>query len=373
MTTLFWNQCWRMNGRFAVILLLWTLVSGTSSHVRQHPLGVSERLPWVPGPHPHRIYNDTTRQWSPRSSSDHRSLHSDTEEQTNILQYQLWEPYEIAETLVKWAEHYPSLLRVTTSQEAYGLPTAGGTSDCPFDDDVIGCKNRILLVQDFDAHPEGTPSSLRLPEVLWSGELHGDERVGPTAVLEAAQLLLDAAACEALPRRSLQYGKSTAEVWQQELARAHDCRHDLRDRGIDDRHRQWLARLLTTRRLVIVPTANALGYYQNRREENRIDPNRDFPYDQTDPKKCMQTIAGRTLNEIFQRHMFQLSLTFHGGMEVVGYEWGAPSYLDKTSPDDIAQHAIAAAYSRYAGGFGHTKAYDFGPYVIFPPSSLMLW
>jgi hypothetical protein len=69
----------------------------------------------------------------------------------------------------------------------------------------------------------------------------------------------------------------------------------------------------------MIVSANALGFYQNRREELFIDANRDFPYDLYDPSKCMQTLAARTLNEVFQEHMIQLALTFHAGCEVIGY------------------------------------------------------
>jgi Zinc carboxypeptidase len=330
------------------------------------------RIPWIPGPHPHRFFNTTTRTRFPKQQqslvSNRRSRKTIEEEQqgkqqqANVEQYVLWKPDEIADTVTKWADHYSNMLRVTTSQEAYGLPTAGSTKDCAYDTNVIGCVNYILIIQDYIAHPEHSVSSKRLPEVLWSGELHGDERVGPTAVLEATQLLLDSASCEALPRLALKTSNSKEE-WDIEMQHAYECRQDLANRGINDTHRKWLARLLTTRRLVVIPTANALGYYQNRRTENNIDPNRDFPYDQMDPTQCMQTIAGRTINEVFREHLFQLSLTFHGGMEVIGYEWGAPSYSNKKSPDDIAQNAIANAYSKYAGKFGTTPAYDFGPYV----------
>ena len=58
------------------------------------------------------------------------------------------------------------------------------------------------------------------------------------------------------------------------MAEAKSCRMALEEKGINDTHRQWLARLVATRRIVIVPTANALGYYQNTREEDGIDPNR---------------------------------------------------------------------------------------------------
>lgn len=75
---------------------------------------------------------------------------------------------------------------------------------------------------------------------------------------------------------------------------------------------------------------------------------------------CMQTIAGRTINEVFREHMFQLALTYHGGTEVIGYEWGAPSFLHKWSPDDAAQAAIAHAYSNYGASWAQSRAYDVG-------------
>jgi len=113
---------------------------------------------------------------------------------------------------------------------------------------------------------------------------------------------------------------------------------------------------------VIIPTANALGYSRDQREEDGIDPNRDFPFDieEKDRSKCMQTTAGRSINELFRSHLFPIGLTFHGGMEVIGYEWGAPTYLNKDAPDAVAQNAIASAYSRYAGAFPRHVAYDFG-------------
>lgn len=283
-----------------------------------------------------------------------------TVEQLKIQKYHLWEPRVISETLLRWVEHYPDLIRVTTAQEAYGLPTAGGKEDCPFDKDVDGCLNYIVTLQDFKAHPEGSDSSNRLPEVFWSGELHGDERVGPTSVLEATQLLLDAASCESLPSNEI-LSSGYVEAIEHEIESAETCRRELSDSGIDDTHRQWLSRLISTRRIIIIPTANALGYFQINREENGIDPNRDFPYDLADPTKCMRTIAGRSINEIFREHMFQLSLTFHGGMEEIGYEWGAPSWLGYFSPDDIAQNLIAGAYSRFAGSFKRTPAYNYDP------------
>ncbi|GKY92532.1 hypothetical protein MPSEU_000223500 [Mayamaea pseudoterrestris] len=275
-----------------------------------------------------------------------------------IQTYSLWEPQLISKTLLEWAGRYPDFVRVTTAQDAFGLPRAGSSNDCPYDLGGDGCLNFIVTMQDFVKHPENSESSNRLPEVLWSGEVHGNEQVGPTAVLEAAQVMLDAAECESLPRTSM---KESIRDWKDELEAARKCRQNWSDRGYLDYDLKWLARLLSTRRIVFVPTANALGYFRKVREEGNIDPNRDFPYDLRDPTLCMQTIAGRTLNEVFRSHMFQLSLTFHGGMEVIGYEWGAPSWTKPNmSPDDAAQSEIAAAYSRYGGGFAQSKPYEYG-------------
>jgi hypothetical protein len=84
----------------------------------------------------------------------------------NIQTYALWEPSLISQTLQEWAKHYPEFVRVTTAQDAYGLPRAGTADDCPFDQGGDGCLNYILMLQDFVMHPEESESSRRLPEVL---------------------------------------------------------------------------------------------------------------------------------------------------------------------------------------------------------------
>jgi hypothetical protein len=100
----------------------------------------------------------------------------------------------------------------------------------------------------------------------------------------------------------------------------------------------WISMLLDTRAIFIMPMTNSLGYENNRREENSFDPNRDFPYEQA-PAKCMQTITARAVNEIFREHIFQLAVTFHGGMQAIAYEWGDPVHPRgaDASPDDTAQ------------------------------------
>lgn len=265
-----------------------------------------------------------------------------------VESFRIWQPSEIADALIQWRSEYPNLIKITTSQEAYGLPYAGTREDCPYDGKRVGCLNRFFTIQDFLAHPEGSDSSSALPEILWTGSLHGDEQLGPSVVMETASLLLEAASCEAKP--SLQSKK-----WEEEVAEALSCRSDLRMRGIDDIHRQWLARLVATRRIVVVPNANAVGHYRGEHLEDVVDPLEDFPYNNYFSEACMRTIASRTLNEIFLEHMFQLVLSFKGGDDAINYSWGSQYYL---SPDSICFDEVAESLSNVVGG---KTMFPFGP------------
>jgi hypothetical protein len=222
---------------------------------------------------------------------------------------------DIYHELQMLATKYPDFVTLTSSQTAYGLSAAGSTLDCPFDQSVSGCANWILTIEDKTAHVNPATSSSdnrnqswkELPEVFLSGCLHGNERIGPTAVTETAILLVEAAACEASMQPSSSLYNTTSNNTKK--LGISDCVIDLWEKwGIevnDKNTRQWLARLVSTRRIVAVPTANALGYYQNERRENGIDPNRDFPFDldPNDPSqnysKCMQTIAVSTVQFVF--------------------------------------------------------------------------
>jgi Zinc carboxypeptidase len=264
--------------------------------------------------------------------------------------YTLISPSKVSKTLLHFQSTYPNLIKVTTSQKEYGLMAAyqNAKTDCPYDINVTGCLNYFAIIHDNIVHPIGSTSYKSLPTILWSGELHGDERVGPTAVIEATRILLHAATCESYTNR-----QSTQAV---------SCRKLLKSKyGITDDKRMWLARLVTTRRIIVIPTANAVGYYRNDRYESGIDMNRDFPYDIRKPALCMQTIGARTLNELFRSYIVQLALTYHGGTECIAYEWGATSWIGYASPDDISQNRISYALRQYAGKFRVTGYYPIGP------------
>eukprot|EP00980_Cylindrotheca_fusiformis_P012589 scaffold3084_cov144-Cylindrotheca_fusiformis.AAC.37 len=267
-----------------------------------------------------------------------------------------WTPSLVKETLESWGQDYPQLLRTTSAQEAYGIPRAGGADDCP-DEDDDGCSQVFFTIQDFVTHPDGSESSSYLPEVFWSGTLHGDEVLGPSVVMEAASILLESAACEAKPG---------PQPDLQELGDAKACRVSLEKRGVDAFRRRWLARLVSTRRIIVVPSANSLGYFAKTHEEGQVDPARDFAYDkEIEPTLCMQTTAARAINEIFRDHMFQMAISFHSGIGAVGFPWRTGA---ESSPDKLIQLQVAQAYSRTVSGtFIYEESRD--PNTLFESST----
>lgn len=260
---------------------------------------------------------------------------------TKAESYQFWNSEQIHRQVQEWNDQYPDLIEVTTSQERYGLPRAGTEDDCIFEANITGCSNYFFTIQDFVAHPVGSESSHSLPEVFWSGAIHGDEKIGATVVMETVSLLLKAATCESRPR------KVSADSWVQEVTGARGCRNHLENIGIDNERRKWLARLVSTRRIVVAPVLNALGFDRGEHNEGTKDPDQDFPYARNDlsDNSCMETITARTINEIFHDHLFQMTLSFHSGSDdSIGYSWGSEHWGHSlNSPDFKAQQSLAEA------------------------------
>ena len=168
------------------------------------------------------------------------------------------------------------------------------------------CKTHILEI----TNRTSLSHDSERPEILISGALHGDERIGPATALALSRWLVE--------------------------------RYD---------SDPWMRRLVDTRTVLIMPMTNAVGVEQNRRDELGVDPNRDFPYDQ-EPSKCMVTVTARALNEVYRAHLLQLVVTFHGGMQAIAYNWGSFNYYQgqpHRSPDDTSQREIAQQMSRFAG------------------------
>ena len=200
---------------------------------------------------------------------------------------------EIVDEMKSLASLYPQLVTYTTAQEKYNLP-----STC-IGEDHVGCYNHILIISDskiYASKKAARKARRERPDVFLSGALHGNERVGPVAMIEVAKLLVTAASCQSDLVVNVDGFNVCEEEWYSKY---------------DEQQVAWLARLVSTRRIVIVPAANSNGYYLNSRNEGSVDPNRDFPFDQRAEDEngvsgnCMRTIAARTINELFLDHLFQ--------------------------------------------------------------------
>ncbi|KAI9921433.1 hypothetical protein PsorP6_000840 [Peronosclerospora sorghi] len=226
---------------------------------------------------------------------------------------------EIIDSLLAMETKYPEYAEVFSVQDKYNLPKPKALQ-CTWKQKLVPCEQYVMVITDETSLPD--PAR---PELIFSGAVHGNERVGPLVVVALAELLL-----------------------------SHASRSD---------GNPWLRHLVQTRTIMIVPTANAYGYDHNVRRELDADPNRDFPYNLNASDECMVTMAARALNELWRDHLFQLGITFHAGTECITYEWGGknhvkPSGKSERSPDDRSQQQLARIMSRFGGKFQeHTRYY----------------
>ncbi len=287
------------------------------------------------------------------------------------------------EHLQKLADMFPQFTHLTSAQKEYDLPPAGMCGHS-------ACEQYILRVTDEATLPHSGQLDER-PEVFFSGALHGDERIGPTTTLEAMRLLTVLAACvesssssssesrlpwlERDPKLASQLCAGLLDPSDEATVQAGSTASNGRNSASLLRRRRllWMHRLVVTRSTIIMPAANALGYYQSRRLEGSRDPNRDFPFVQ-EPNSCFQTVTARALNEMFREHLFQLAITFHGGMQAIAYEWGSPIHPKANhhdvSPDDTSQAQLASSLSMYggAGKFSRGRYYPHRPMnsLVYP-------
>ncbi|KAF4031259.1 Zinc carboxypeptidase [Phytophthora infestans] len=225
---------------------------------------------------------------------------------------------EIVDYLLELKTKYPDYSEVFSVQDKYDLPKHKEVN-CTRNIVTVPCEQYVIKLTD-----EATLPDAERPELIFSGSVQGNERVGPQVLVALAELLL-----------------------------SHASRTD---------GNPWLQHLVKTRTIVIVPTANAYGYSHNVRRELDVDPNRDFPYNLGDSKECMVTTAARALNELWRDHLFQLGITFHAGRECITYEWGAKNHVKASgksdkSPDNQSQQQLSRIMSRFGGKFEESNDY----------------
>lgn len=216
---------------------------------------------------------------------------------------------EMVDKMIELNETYPEYVDLYTAQERYALPISTKLQ-CEYHGKNTPCLHYILrLTNESQLSPE-------TPQVFFSGALHGDERIGPNAVMELAILLTEA----------------TTEAEHPDA---------------------WLRHLLNSRAIYLMPMTNAQGYAQNQREELDVDTNRDYNYMKS--PECMETMTSRAVNELWRDQIFQLAVTFHAGMRAISYEWGSPNHhhvgRPSISPDHLGQVELTSVMAQYSGAF----------------------
>ena len=261
----------------------------------------------------------------------------------SLTAYKMLDYATIHETLYQLETDYPDLVDVYSAQDVpFQLPTSG---QCGLGQ---SCQHLYVRVTD-----ETTLPDKDRPELFLSGALHGNERVGPTTTLEFVRYLVEHYT------QSVVKPLSTTPVVPTSSPTSTSSTTPSTTTPLDD----WLVRLITRRSLWIMPSANAYGYYHDLREENGVDPNRDFPYNHKNPMECMKTIAARAINELWRKHAFQVAITYHAGQESISSTWGGFNHPapNDVPPDDVCQLSLIQEMSTYGDRFENSnKRYDYG-------------
>lgn len=203
------------------------------------------------------------------------------------------------------------------------------------------------------SHMPTLDADLSRPQAFISGEIHGDERIGPSAALVTAEILVQASECVIDKKED-----SCTNL---------KSMYDIADRDT----LLWLTVLATRRDTYIIPTTNCMGHLHHQRVESGVDTNRDFPYGRADGR-CLRSTTAQVINSVMKNNLIQLVITFHGGMAAIGYEWGS---LNHRSPQDdcpdSAVHSQIAEFMKTAAGGWTSSSKDAKPYPVGKMNSIV--
>jgi len=203
------------------------------------------------------------------------------------------------------------------------------------------------------SHMSTLEEDLSRPQAFISGEIHGDERIGPSASLVTAEILVMASECV------IEQKESTCSTLE--------TTYDINDK----RTLRWLAVLATRRDTYVIPTTNCMGHMHRQRAELGVDTNRDFPYGRSD-NRCLRTTTAQVINSVMKNNLIQLVITFHGGMAAIGYEWGSLNHRKPKDdcPDSVVHSEVAQFMKTVAGGWS-SAAKDSQPYPAGKMNSIV--
>ena len=104
-------------------------------------------------------------------------------ENDDVFRYRSYQ--EMVRTMKELNASHPDLVDLFVAQEVYDLPYPDELMCAEDDVGTVPCKHYVMRITN-----ESTMNADR-PEVFYSGALHGDERIGPQAVIELALLLVE--------------------------------------------------------------------------------------------------------------------------------------------------------------------------------------
>lgn len=260
---------------------------------------------------------------------------------------------------------------------------------------------------------------LNYPQILLSGEIHGNERVGPVTLVSLAEIFIWLSDCFLIDNTNLSlfYQQELNKIYEENKNEKKHVKKDIENLSNniyslflnDDSVRKnkscsnltnfnftskqinWLLYLFFSRDISIVPTPNCVGYILNKREDlnlfynkesnlrtnknyiseenlvqlkktlSFVDPNRDYSYDRNN-NQCLLAFSTHYLMNLYNDYYFQILLTFHGGMEALGYEWGSLHHLrpNDQSPDHYSHKFIADLMKLYSGKNKNNAYYNTG-------------
>ncbi|KAH8583234.1 carboxypeptidase [Cryptosporidium sp. chipmunk genotype I] len=102
--------------------------------------------------------------------------------------------------------------------------------------------------------------------------------------------------------------------------------------------------LLSTRNIWIIPIANPWGFYHNKRTEEEIDVNRDFP--SKSGENCLKSESSRMIYDLFNLNSFVFVAALHGGLRSISYGNG---YFDENDDNNKIFEFIAKDLQVSAG------------------------
>lgn len=112
-----------------------------------------------------------------------------------------------------------------------------------------------------------------------------------------------------------------------------------------------LTNIVNQNAIYVAPVVNPDGFVQRQRYADGVDPNRQYPYPEKPDRHSIGII--QSLMDLFAKHQFKSSITFHAFGELVMYPWGYTHEPIRSEADRSDFAALAdrmAEHNHYTAG-----------------------